>query len=38
MQRDKRGRFIRKASEGIKIINGKKYKVKPEAVQAFTSY
>ena len=38
MQRDKRGRFIKKASGGTKIINGKQYKVKPEAAQAFATY
>ena len=41
MQRDKRGRFVKKASLGTVAdqfitINGFKYKVKPEAKQAFT--
>ena len=37
MQRDKRGRFIKKAQSGMTFtLNGKEYKVKPEATQAFT--
>ena len=28
MQRDKKGRFIKKAQQGIKIIDGKKYNIK----------
>ena len=43
MQRDKRGRFVKKASTGLKFAdgdlftwNGKKYKVKAGANQAFT--
>ena len=38
MQRDKRGRFVKKAHDGTIITLGnKKYKVKPGASQAFTS-
>lgn len=37
MQRDKRGRFVKKATNGMTFtLDGKQYKVKPEATQAFT--
>lgn len=37
MQRDKRGRFVKKAQSGMTFtLDGKQYKVKPEATQAFT--
>ena len=42
MQRDKRGRFVKKAQAGLNLspdniisLNGRKYKVKPGADQAF---
>ena len=45
MQRDKRGRFVRKAQTGSSLssdkyvtINGYKYKVKPGATQAYASF
>lgn len=37
MQRDKRGRFVKKAQSGMTFtLDGVQYKVKPEANQAFT--
>lgn len=37
MQRDKRGRFVKKAQSGMTFtLDDKQYKVKPEATQAFT--
>jgi hypothetical protein len=46
MERDKFGRFIKKATLGTELspdssiltINGKQYKIKPEANQAFTTF
>ena len=38
MQRDKRGRFVKKASGGTKLINGVKYRVKEGADAAFALY
>ena len=43
MQRDKRGRFIKKAKEGIQMpvftkIGNSEYRVKPGAMEAFTEY
>lgn len=36
MQRDKKGRFVKKAQSGTTItLNGKEYNLKPEATQAF---
>ena len=38
MQRDKRGRFVKKALEGTTItVNGKRYFVKPGANEVFTT-
>lgn len=43
MQRDKKGRFVKKAQAGLQFpttvtLNNKTYKVKPGASQAFTSF
>ena len=39
MQRDKKGRFIKKAQDGtILELNGHKYRIKPGATQAFAPF